>query len=380
MKYLQISQLLINMKVALITVQNANNYGAIFQAYALQNIISEKSEIEIINYENKHISRSFDIIRFKPTVHGVLGTGKDVFRLFPRYRVLKKFKRFIADNLQLTVPLSKNDLENFNWDNYEIFVAGSDQIWNPACISDNNILDSAYFLNFVPKGRKKISYASSMGAYTFSGEEMNQVKHLLQDFAALSVREKERQKQLKEELDREVHHVLDPSLLLPKTEYLKLIDGKTFDAPKSKYILLYTVPKVPLIKKAVKYFSEKLGYKVISIEQGLSAGAKVNKQYRDAGPLEFINLFQGAEFVITDSFHGVCFSVNFEKPFVAVSPGKNVNRMRSLLGALGLEERIIEQEEDFKNLNVSVDYKQPQRNLNEMRNSSLDFLFQSLKS
>ena len=368
------------MKAAIITVQNANNYGAIFQAYALQNILAEKVEVEIINYENKHISRSFDLIRFKPTVHGILGTGKDIFRLLPRYRVLKKFRHFIDSNLNLTPSLNKKGLENYDWKGYEVFISGSDQIWNPACISDSNYLDPAYFLSFAPIGSKKISYASSMGAYKFSNKEMSQVRNLLQDFKALSVREKERQQQLEKELNREVYHVLDPSLLLPKAEYLKLIENRPFDIQEEKYILLYTVPKVPLVKKAVNYFSKKLGLKVISIEQGLSAGAKVNKQYRDAGPLEFIKLFEGAEFVITDSFHGVCFSVNFEKPFVAVSPGKNVNRMKSLLGKLGLAERIVEQEEDMEGLKTSLDFEQPIEVLDEMRNSSLDFLFQSLKS
>lgn len=367
------------MKIALITVQNANNYGAIFQAYALQQVLSKNGEVEIINYENKHISRSFDLIRFKPTMHGILGTGKDIFRVFPRYRVINKFKEFIASNLKLTISLKENDLPNYNWQDYDVFVAGSDQIWNPACISDNNILDPIYFLNFAPKGSRKISYASSMGAYKFSEQEMEKVSSLLQDFKSLSVREKERQIQLEQVLNREVYHVLDPSLLLPKIEYLNLIQGQSFVVPDEKYILLYTVPKVPLIQKAVKYFSEKMGLKVISIEQGLSAGAKVNKQYRDAGPLEFISLFEGAEFVITDSFHGVCFSVNFEKPFIAVSPGKNVNRMRSLLGAIGLDIRIVEDEANFTNIDTSIDFGHPRTSLNNLRKASLEFLTQSIK-
>ena len=79
------------MKIALLTIHNANNYGAILQTFAMQEVLKRYGEVEIINYRNRHISRSFDLIRLKPDLHGLLGFGKDILRLKPRYKVIKKF-------------------------------------------------------------------------------------------------------------------------------------------------------------------------------------------------------------------------------------------------------------------------------------------------
>ncbi|MDO3385983.1 polysaccharide pyruvyl transferase family protein, partial [Gilvimarinus sp. SDUM040013] len=137
----------------------------------------------------------------------------------------------------------------------------------------------------------------------------------------ISVHEKDTQLLLQGLMGKDVHHVLDPTLLLSKDQWLETLEIKNKVNIKEKYILLYTVPKNPLIRNAVEYFSKKTGYKVVALDQGLSAGAKVDKQIRDAGPIEFLELFSNAAFVITDSFHGTCFSINLEKPFITVSSG-----------------------------------------------------------
>ncbi len=367
------------MKIALITIHNANNYGAILQTFALQKVLSRYGDVEIIDYDNKHISIDFDLIRIKPSFHGLLGMGKDIFRLLPRYRVLKNFKQFIAKNMNLTKKMSAQELQLSHVGNFDVYVAGSDQIWNPACISENCFIDPIYFLNFVPKGAKKISYASSMGSYQWSMEEKCHIKELLKDFDTISVREKDGQILLQEILERPVHHVVDPTLLLSKNEWLEVLGGNSERKEKEKYILLYSVPKTELIRSAIKYFSKKLGLKVIAIDQGLSTIGKVDKQIRDAGPIEYLNLFANAEFIITDSFHGTCFSVNFQKPFVAIAPGKHSNRIESLLSLIGLEDRIVRGEEEFANLNIEIDFEEPSKNLLKIRGESLSILSNTLQ-
>ena len=364
-------------KIALVTTQNANNYGAIFQAFALQQVLSRYGYVEVINYNNSHIGVSFDLVRVKPTVHGLLGIGKDILRLFPRYNVIKKFKQFIQQNIVLTKSVSMPELQNGELKQYDVYVAGSDQIWNPACINKDCMIDPIYFLSFAPKAARKISYASSIGGYKLSSNEKKQFRELLEDFDKISVRERDTQILLQEVLSKDVHHVLDPTLLLSKEEWLEGL-GIEESVYKEKYILLYTVPKVPLIREAVEFFSKKTGLKVVAIDQGLSAGVKVGQQIRDAGPIEFLQLFANAEFVITDSFHGTCFALNFELPFLTISPGVHSNRVESLLSLVGLQHRIIKCEDDFRKLDIKLDFNGANKNLLKARAESILFLSSTL--
>ncbi len=364
------------MKIAIVTIQNANNYGALFQAFALQEVLSEYAETDIINYSNKYLGRGFELVRFRPTtVNGILVTVKDICLIIPRYQVIKKFKAFIRNNINLTPSYTKQDLENGSAGHYDYYVSGSDQIWNPSCVSKTNEIDPIYFLSFAPKNSNKLSFSSSAGGHEYSPQESNNVKHLLKDFKTIAVREQGVQKTLQTLLGREVFHTLDPTLLLSNEEWLNKVGYECTPNKIKKYILLYTVPKVPLIRDTVNYISKKLGLKIVSIEQGISAGSKVDEQIRNAGPIDFIHLFNNAEFIITDSYHGACFSVNFSKPFAVVSQGsKGSVRVKSFLAAVGLEDRFISNANDLKKLNLDVDFKKPLEQLNIEKHASTSIL------
>lgn len=367
------------MKIAIVTIPVSLNYGAVLQTFALQRVLLQYGDVEIINYKNPYTSVSAELIRVKSSIHGLLGMGKDVCRLFPRRRVIKKFHQFRQNNLNMTIGYSALDLVRGKADGFDVYIAGSDQIWNPACVSDANEIDPIYFLSFASVGSKKISYASSMGSYVFSPVERSHIKDLLRDYDAITVREKDAQMFLQEVTEKCVQHVLDPSLLLTKKEWLEALNVEDMSNTHEKYILLYTVPKSPLIRSAVDYFSVKLGLKVVSIDQGLSVGANVDQQIRDAGPVDFLRLFANAEFVITDSFHGTCFSVNFGKPFVVISHSKYLNRIESLLSLLGLQARIVSDETEFSSVNVVFDNDDVYESLLRERNKSLSVLENALK-
>lgn len=334
------------MKIALITIHNANNYGAILQTFATYKVLSKYGEVDIIDYNNKHISISLDLIRLKFTPHGILGMGKDFCRIYPRYKAIKKFKSFTKEYFNVSKQVDKNNIE---LESYDLYVCGSDQIWNPNCISGAYEIDKNYFLTFAPLSSKKISYASSLGNYKFSKEEQKQVAMLLKDFDFISVREKDGKEHLESFLDKEVRHVLDPTLLLSKKEWIRNFNLKE-KSTDEKYILVYSVPKSELIKDAIKYYSKKLNLPVFALDQNLSMGVKVDKHIRDAGPIEYLNMFLKASFIITDSFHGTCFSVNFGKQFVSIAPGIHSNRIESFLTLLELQDRIIRNNSSFNNI------------------------------
>lgn len=114
--------------------------------------------------------------------------------------------------------------------------------------------------------------------------------------------------------------------------------------------------------------------KVVSIDQMLFSHVNCDTHIKDAGPKEFIGLFANASFVITDSFHGTCFAVNFGKPFVSISAGKRSNRIISLLSLLDINERLVNNEDEFSNINFQIDSNKVLNNLNNIRNNSLNLL------
>ena len=367
------------MKIALITIHNANNYGAILQTFATQEVLKRYGNVTILNYKKKHIARGLDSpIRFEWSWHGLLMTGKDIIRILPRYRALKKIKRFIMLYIKTTSVLSDFDIQKGKADGYAIYIAGSDQIWNPACVAEDYQIDPIYFLNFVPKGCKKISYASSMGDYYFSNKDMEKISNFLSDFNFLSVREKNRGELLSKLLQRRVEHVLDPTLLLKKEDWMNLVKTKKYSNKElGEYFLIYSVSKDALLKKAINFLSKRRKMKIISIDQGIKVGIKVDKQFRDSGIEDFLELFYNAEFIVTDSFHGVCFSLNFNKPFVAVSSRENC-RIKSLLEIIEMKNRLVTSEEELNedllrfNLDPLI--------IEELRDKSFNFIDNALRT
>lgn len=366
-------------KIALITIHKANNYGAILQSYATKKVLSQFGEVKTIDYNNRYLNRHLDFIRFTPSIHGLKMLVHDLLRITDRIKVISSFRRFIKENMNLTAKLSSEELMQGMAGEFDTYVCGSDQIWNPLIVTPDKKIDPIFFLSFAPRIAKKISYASSIGGHQFTDAEKKQVKGLLEDFSMISTRESDGEKKLSEILpDRVINHVLDPTLLLSKDEWLAALNI-VLQKPKEKYILVYSVPRTELIKNAVNYFSKKLNLKIIAIDQMLFPLTKVDEHIRDAGIKTFVELFANAEFIITDSFHGVCFAVNFGKSFVAISAGKKSNRIESLLDLLNINDRLLSEQTEFDNLEIEINTRMVLSKLSNARIASKDILFQIFK-
>jgi hypothetical protein len=373
------------MKIALITIHYGTNYGAVLQAFATKKILSRYGEVETINYGNPRLQYKSNLIRFEPSIQGIKMMIHDILRLKDRNKVVNQFKKFIESNLNMNSSklVTRQDIQTGAINDFDVYVCGSDQIWNPNVISKDGELDPIYFLNFANKLAKKISYASSMGGYRFRDSKKAKIKDLLKDFTTISVRESDDQEMLSQLLEREVFHVLDPTLLLSKEEWFEILKiDKNYRSQKEDYILVYVVQKTPLLKKVVKFVVNKLGNKkVVIIDQAFKPFINTNLHIRDAGPLEFIELFANARFIITDSFHGVCFSINFKNPFVAVRPAwLGVNRIESLLNLLGLKNKLLNDEKDIDKLSVDFNYESLEEQLQEERAKSIKVLSSSIVS
>ena len=366
------------MKVAIVTIHRANNYGAVLQAFATQQVLSKVAEVEMIDYDNRFLFYKLDLFRFSFSMQGLKMFIHDILRFSSRYKAINKFNRFISSFMNLSKKLTREELLNGKANSYDIYICGSDQIWNSEIVTKDKTLDPIFFLKFAPKGSKKISYASSIGHHIFSDKEEYEVKSFLSDFSMISLREKDGYESISKLLpSHNVQHVLDPTLLITKDEWLDIFNIKQ-QKSKERYILLYTAPRSRLLKDAVKYFSKEFGLKVISIDQAFFPLSDVDIHIKDAGPKEFIEYFNNAEFIITDSFHGLCFSINFNIPFVAISPGKKSNRLESLVNLLNLEKRLVASSSEFINIKKEIYSEKISLNLQKEREISKTLLLDQI--
>lgn len=251
----------------------------------------------------------------------------------------EKFAAFYHQYVQMTRPYyTEKELEK-NPPQCDICVAGSDQIWNPLFIHH----DKSFFLAWAPDSCRKISYASSVAIKEIPNEFIEDFKSALSSFSCISVRENS--SFLQDLLHREVKTVLDPTFLLDKNEWKQyfnpkpLINGDYILC----YILNYSYNPYPYIYGLIEKVRTKLGLPVVIIDGKPSLIYKGYKVFVNIGPGEFLNLFYNAKFVITTSFHGTAFAINFNKDFLSVinDSSQNDNRIYSLAEQMGIVERCV---------------------------------------
>lgn len=353
------------MKIGIITFINTINFGASLQAYALQEKINQLGyEAEIIQYTNKVIEekeKNSGKIKNINSLMKKIVMGKGI------KEKVKAFKEFEFQNmkfgLQLTDENSISDLNNY----YDYFITGSDQVWNMAITHE----DWKYFLNFVNDDNKKISYAASFGNNIFPEEDKKIAGNELRKFKSISVREQSGRKLIKDISDKNATVVLDPTLLLNKSEWEEKIKFK----PKLEhYILLYFPQNKKKMFKFAKKLSKRTGYPIVylSISPRIFWGTKT---IYNASPDEFLGWMKNADYVITGSFHGTAYSLNLQKEFFYEPSGAG-SRIDNIVKITGTESRSIENENV---MGENINYKDVEEKLNSEREKSIEFLKKSLE-
>lgn len=334
-------------KIAAITFHGAHNFGSNLQAYALQHFISslcEKNSVkykyEILNLRTKKQLELYSLFKPNNKLKNVLKN----FLALPYINQLKKkndnFEHFINNYLNITDKTfhSEDDLINSRID-YNYFISGSDQVWNIRALDFN----WANYLSFV-KGGKKISYAASFGPLTidWKPEYKEKSKRLLENYDQISVREVGSYNNVKELTGRESLIHVDPTMLLSKEEWLDLMSQEPVDLKnQEKYILFYGLEPNKKTLELVNNISRKLKLPVVitKFNNKYDYFNRFKKNY-STGPIEFLQLVNNAELIISTSFHGTVFSIIFNKPFFAID-GLLDNRISTLLKIMNLEERSI---------------------------------------
>lgn len=323
------------MKIGILTYHRTTNYGAIFQAYALQQFfISNNIDCEIIDYLNKTLKKRYSLNPLnKGNIRNML---KSIINIGNNITLRRKFAEFMKNNMILSS--NKYDEKNIETSNsiYDKFVVGSDQVWNLR-LSGNDI---NYYLNFVENDCNKNSYAASFGISQFKKEELNEINELLRKFSNISVREKQGVDLLNKLEIENVNQNIDPVFLLDKNKWEKFTNKKI---KKEKYIFVYEITYTPNLIDYAKYIAKKMNCDVVFVS-GSNRKVKGFINLNKLSPVEFLTYLKYSEYVVTSSFHGTAFSIIFEKKFNYDLPKRNGNtgsRLTSLANLLSLENREI---------------------------------------
>ena len=358
--------------VGIITMHRPISFGSSLQAYALQKKIQDLGfDCEIIDYQypNKlHKTKNNFIKLFLRTIaHYLLNLFMGMPCVFERMR----FKRFRKNFLKLSQYYKNSDALVKCPPEYDIYCTGSDQVWN----TNFTKRDTTFVLSFA-KEKYKISYASSFAVDYIVEDCIKDFEKYLSQYSNISVRERSGVGLVKQITGKTATLVCDPTLLLPKEEWFPLANQSRINIQKPYllvFILTYSYNPYPEVNRIIDEVQKKLGLHTVILSGNKYDYLRNNTTViKSAGPLEFLNLFKNASFIITSSFHGVAFSANFEKPFLAVVDKSNKDsRLLSFLETIDLLDRAISYDEK----NIQLDLTMPNINaLESFRKMSADYL------
>lgn len=367
------------MKAGLVTFYHIHHYGALFQAAATERAVERFGwDCEIIDYFVNQDNALFK----KPT--GLGSAAHDVHTalhyqaLAERYR---RFEQFSRDHLKISAhryesfgELSDAELP------YDVILSGSDQIWNPKIFPDGHF-DPVFFGAFSQK--RRIAYAPSFGIPAIPEGMRAELKGYMDGFSHVSVRETQGREIVRDVSGRDVPVVLDPTLLLTADQWAAMANHPA-DYPAGGYILCYCISRPGALTPYLDRLSRETGLPVVQLCGIRQKVCPKARQILDAGPAEFLDLFRNAGYVVTNSFHGTVFSVQFHKPFfTTVSPAElsapERSRTVSILSRLGLANRVIGKG-DTAELLAPIRWEAVEQALAAGREDSLNYLQSALEN
>lgn len=315
------------MKIGILTYHRAHNYGAILQAIAtrvaLQNMGHKVYYVDYWPEYHKDAYRFFSWKRFKK---GKLSYLVNRLMLWREHHA--RIAHFEDAINQFIAPYCKDVSEQF-----DVIIYGSDQIWRKQKATET--FNPVYFGANHFKAGKHITYAASMGDLQKSEEDQIFLKNILGNFNAISVRENELKDYLVQ-LGISSNLVIDPTLLLNSTQWDVLLNPKTIIT--SGYVLYYSLQSNVFERTTLQEFAQSKSLRLVEIK-GV-AGKDTDTEKSQCGPFEFVSLVKHADYVFTTSYHGLAFSIIYGKQFFT-SFKTNSGRAETLLGLLGLSDRLI---------------------------------------
>ena len=358
-----------------------SNFGFLMQAYALQQIVKALGhEPYIVDIVKPFTFKE----KIKYTVKSVLlYISRRVNITLPWITSEEQAYidchtwQFLKAKLQLTPSVkSIKDLKHKVGRQYDFYLVGSDQVWRKEYFPRIQ----TYFFDFLLDDKKRASYAASFGVsnLNYSPRMVEYCRNLLAKFSAVSVREADGVRICKEIFGVSAVHVLDPTLLLDKSMYLELIDpNDKVDFPSTSFILVYILDKTIEKIQFVKEFAQRshLDTYFIKPENVNEVGIDRIEECIYPPVSTWLNAFEKADFVITDSFHGMAFSIIFQKQFIALdNPQRGSSRIKSLLKDFSLMNRLFSLDNRVNADFELIDYVKVNELLLDKKEKSISFL------
>ena len=374
------------MRVGLITYHAAYNFGSVLQAYATQEIVKRISgNCEIINYRTNEQKRVYDIFVWNKGRRVLKSLIKNLLvlpHIFSKKERAKGYERTIEKLFNLSPECNEPDDVYAMWDKYDIIISGSDQIWNK---HSNELHDVSwdYMMPYLLKDfcGKKVSYASSFPCMNKS--ESGKIGSYINRFSYISVRERYLVEVLSTVCSVPVSNVLDPTLLFDKGEWIDKLGLKVDNS--EKYVLYYALNKWNDLHKSIKEVVRYAKMRNINVKMISPLFPVISRPGLEVlqcvTPIGFLNLILNADTVITDSYHGTIFSINFEKEMYSIN-GANESDIRKtdILSRVGLQDRIIKSASDMcGKMFTKIDYKIVRKKLEAQRKTSVEYLEKALK-
>lgn len=360
--------------VGLITFHASHNFGSVMQAWATQKIVSEMGyDCEIINFRTKIQKDKYSVFPIKMGYKQILRDIVQIPRLGEKYRSNKKYEEFIQNELRLSKEY--NTIEDLKVSKkYDIYLAGSDQIWGyhiPEFDYSKIDVRGIYYFNFIDG--YKISYASSTG--TATSELLQSYAEYLRKFSHLAVRENKGQQVIGMLTGQKPSVVLDPTYLISSKKWREIANNIPRKC-EDKYVLIYSLQGM---KKAKKW-KELIGQlpsdiKIITVVPFSPVTGKGILNRAGAGPIEILSLFANAEYVYTDTFHGMSFAIHFRKSFTIFEDTESDTRKRNIMTMFSLngrETNLIDSAAEM--VSSPIDYDSRENMIRSKVEESLDYL------
>jgi len=350
------------MVIKTITCHDVYNYGASLQAYALMTYLQNQGhDVQIIDYKPEYLSgrykfwyitpssKYYNLCKKNPLIFFIYALKNNIkqFKYIKRKESFDKFKEHYL-NMTSQSYFSNNELKK-NPPVCDVAIVGSDQVWNTKMFNGR---DAAFYLDFLPEGTKKISYAASFGISQIADKYKNFVKEKISHLDCISVREMTGVRILKQ-LGLPAVQVLDPVFLLSNKEWCHLLNNKYSE----KYLLVYDfIHDNPEIKKIALKISKENHWKIYSINDYNNL-EYADKNISNAGPIEFLEYIKYAQLILSTSFHATAFSIILQKQFYVLGLDQNENNSRiiDLLVLLKLSSRYVCKVCDIKDEFINYD-------------------------
>ena len=363
-------------RILTITCHNVYNYGATLQQYALLHYLKDLGfDAQTINYKPPYLSNHFKLTavpaRFNKNI--VLKTAYLAIKLPGRLSDLKRkknFDLFEEKHLDILPQLYKNNEElKKDIPIADIYICGSDQIWNSFF---ENGKDPAFYLDFVPKEKLKIAYAASFAIDRIAEDLKPFVKAQVEKLDYVSVRESSAIHILEDLGIQNVTQVLDPVFLISAQQW-----ADKFVSPiPEKYIFVYDCDSNPQIKQIAQAAASKHNWKIYTVDKNIDYA---DKNFFHEDPAQFLSLIYHAQFVLTNSFHALSFSLIFNKHLFVFNRTEAINtRMRDLMELAGISDLLLKYNEIKDVEEVEIDFEMVNKKINQEIINAKEFLNRAL--